>query len=51
MTKAYIIGKGVSKDFNKAFEVYPDVQNPVCNFMVYMNGKYITVRELLFDQN
>ena len=51
MAKAYILGKGVPRDFNMAFEVYPDPKNPLGNFMIYKNGTCVTVRELLFDDS
>lgn len=49
LAKAYIVGIGVSRDFNKAFNVFPDPQNPICNFSIYMQDDFISIRELLFD--
>ena len=47
---SYIVGKGVPQDFNKAFEVYPVRENPICSYSAWLNGKMISVEELLFGK-
>ena len=47
---SYILGKGVPQDFNKAFEVYPVRENPICRYAAWLNGERIFVDELLFGK-
>lgn len=48
---SYILGKGVPRDFNKAFEVYPVRENPICRYTTWLNnGKGISVEKLLFGE-
>ncbi|MBE6577802.1 MAG: SEL1-like repeat protein [Ruminococcaceae bacterium] len=48
---AYILGKHVPRDFNMAYEVYPEFDNPVGDFSIYMNGEIISVRKLIFGKD
>ena len=52
MATAYIMGEGVPCDLNKALEVYPDPNNPVCEFNAFLkDGSTVPVRELLFGKD
>lgn len=51
LASAYILGRDVPRDFNKAYKVYPEFDNPVGDFSVYINGEVVSVRKLLFGKD